>query len=352
MIYNKIQTLEFELSSSCNAYCSVCPRYIEHNGGLYENPNADLNSHLTPAMVKDIMTGFPLDEIVQVDCIGTVGDPLANKDIVEIVAVILEHVPHCSMQIHTNGSLRNTKTFEQLAQLMPYNKKPKIVFSIDGLVDTNHLYRKNVDFQRVMDNANAFIKAGGNAQWKMIEFTHNRHQIETAKKLATALGFKQFDVTENQSPDEMVDRNIINGENTLTIYKRPPTKQEDDWEDDEPIEEVEAGIVMEPQCELGQYIHIRADGLVFPCCMTAGNYYNPTKWIRQDVMDLMGLPADWNNLHKRSFSDIMYSAEWSRVKTNYDSDKPCWTCADNCAIDSSQRNKANHIRENYTAKFL
>ena len=69
-------------------------------------------------------------------------------------------------------------------------------------------------------------------------------------------------------------------------------------------------------------------------------------------MDLMGLPADWNNLHKRSFSDIMYSAEWSRVKTNYDSDKPCWTCADNCATDSSQRNKANHIRENYTAKFL
>ena len=123
MIYNKIQTLEFELSSSCNAYCSVCPRYIEHNGGLYTNPNADLNSHLTPAMVRDIMTGFPLDDVVKIDCIGTVGDPLANKDIVEIVSTIVEHAPYCQLQIHTNGSLRNTKTFEQLAELMPFIKK-------------------------------------------------------------------------------------------------------------------------------------------------------------------------------------------------------------------------------------
>ena len=146
MIYNKIQTLEFELSRSCNAYCSVCPRYIEHNGGLYTNPNADLNSHLTPAMVRDIMTGFPLDDVVKIDCIGTVGDPLANKDIVEIVSTIVEHAPYCQLQIHTNGSLRNTKTFEQLAELMPFIKKRVIVFSIDGLIDTNHLYRKKVDF--------------------------------------------------------------------------------------------------------------------------------------------------------------------------------------------------------------
>ncbi len=344
MIYKKIQTLEFELSSSCNAYCSVCPRYIEHNGGLYENPNADLNSHLTVDMVKDIMTGFPLDETVQIDCIGTVGDPLANKDIVEIVATIVEHAPNCSMQIHTNGSLRNTKTFKQLAELMPFIKKRKIVFSIDGLKDTNHLYRKNVDFNKVVDNAMAFIEAGGNAQWKMIEFTHNKHQIQLAEKLAKVLKFKRFLTTENQSPDEMIDRNIVNGENTLKIYKRPPTI-EDGWKDDEPIEEIPNDIIMEPQCELGQYVHIRGDGLVFPCCMTAGNYYNPTKWVREDVMSLMGLPDDWNNLHKRSFSEIMNSAEWNNVKGNYDSDKPCWTCADNCAIDSSQRNKANHIRQ-------
>ena len=31
------------------------------------------------------------------------------------------------------------------------------------------------NFDKIMDNANAFISAGGNAHWKMIEFEHNKH---------------------------------------------------------------------------------------------------------------------------------------------------------------------------------
>ena len=189
MIYTNIHTLELELSSSCNAGCCVCPRYIEHNNGLYENPFADLNQHLTVEIIEDIMTGFPMSDHVKVDCIGTVGDPLANKNIVELVKRIVEHKPKCELQIHTNGSLRNTKTFSELASLVPLHSSRKIVFSIDGLEDTNHLYRKNVSWDRVMANSQAFIKAGGRAEWKVVEFNHNKHQIKEIKELARSLGF-------------------------------------------------------------------------------------------------------------------------------------------------------------------
>ena len=343
MIYTKIHTLEIELSSSCNAGCCVCPRYIQHNNGLYENPHADLNQHLTADIIHDVVTGFPTADNLKVDLIGTVGDPLSNKNIVELIDTIVTHKPECVMQIHTNGSLRNPKTFAQLAELLPYHSQRKIVFSIDGLEDTNHLYRKNVDWNRVMANVEAFISAGGNAMWKIVKFNHNKHQIQEAKKFALNLGFKRFQTSANQSPDELIDRIIIKKENVLTMHKRSPTLA-DGYEDDDPIESVEPGTIVEPQCEIGQYVHVRADGLVFPCCMVAGSMVDPTEWIRKDSLDLMQLPGDWNNLYKRSFSDIMYSKEWSAIKNNYDSDTPCFVCADNCAVNHDKANKAYHVR--------
>merc|ERR1711991_170093 len=66
------------------------------------------------------------------------------------------------------------------------------VFAIDGLADTHHLYRVNTRFERVIENAKAFIEGGGNAQWSFIRFGHNQHQEEQARKLAKEIGFKSF----------------------------------------------------------------------------------------------------------------------------------------------------------------
>lgn len=337
MIYQKIRTLEIELSSSCNAGCVVCPRFIQHDRKLYENPHANLNEHLTPDMIDDIMTGFPMEDRVRVDLIGTVGDPLSNKDVVEIVRRIVQHKPDCIMQIHTNGSLRRPDTFEALAELMPFRSRRKIVFSFDGLEDTNHLYRRNVDWNKALANAQAFIRAGGHAQWKMIEFSHNRHQLELARDYARHMGFKTFELAENQSPDFMIDDAI---DHSMEIVKRAPTA-EDGYADDDPIEPIVPAPI-EAQCELGQYIHIRGDGKVFPCCMTAAADVNPTSWIRDDVNKLMQGDDNWNWLHKHSFADIMFNPKWLHVQNGY---KRCesYTCVDCCAVDSEMLNKPDHI---------
>jgi MoaA/NifB/PqqE/SkfB family radical SAM enzyme len=67
-----------------------------------------------------------------------------------------------------------------------------VVFSIDGLEDTNHLYRRNVRWSKVIDNAKAFIDAGGNAHWDMLVFEHNKHQVDEAHQLAKDMGFNWF----------------------------------------------------------------------------------------------------------------------------------------------------------------
>jgi MoaA/NifB/PqqE/SkfB family radical SAM enzyme len=66
------------------------------------------------------------------------------------------------------------------------------VFSIDGLADTNPVYRKNVNWDKLMSNVEAFIAAGGSAHWDMLVYKHNQHQVEACEQLARDMGFKWF----------------------------------------------------------------------------------------------------------------------------------------------------------------
>jgi MoaA/NifB/PqqE/SkfB family radical SAM enzyme len=68
------------------------------------------------------------------------------------------------------------------------------VFSVDGLDDTNHLYRKNTNFDKILANMKAYREAGGIAQWDYLAFKHNAHQIGTARQLAKDLGFTKFNL--------------------------------------------------------------------------------------------------------------------------------------------------------------
>jgi hypothetical protein len=43
-----------------------------------------------------------------------------------------------------------------------------------------------------MRSAETFIEAGGRAEWDFLVFKHNEHQVESARKLAQDMGFKEF----------------------------------------------------------------------------------------------------------------------------------------------------------------
>mgnify|MGYP000657292039 CR=1 FL=1 len=53
----------------------------------------------------------------------------------------------------------------------------RVLFGIDGLNDTNHLYRINVNWDALMRNVKSYISNGGTASWQFIVFDHNQHQI-------------------------------------------------------------------------------------------------------------------------------------------------------------------------------
>jgi MoaA/NifB/PqqE/SkfB family radical SAM enzyme len=110
-----------------------------------------------------------------------------NPECLEIYEHVKSINSKTTLGINTNGGARTPEFYKALAEL-----GVSITFSIDGLEDTNHLYRRNVKWNKVMSNVEAFIKAGGIANWDYLIFKHNQHQIMEAEELSKKMGFLTF----------------------------------------------------------------------------------------------------------------------------------------------------------------
>lgn len=248
MNINDIKEIEFELTSRCNAACPLCPRSEPSFTKILNHKREITVDKLQSWIPKAVFKNLQLIELR-----GAVSDPLMSHHFTEIVT-FLKSVTNCKLQIHTNGSLRTTQFWSSLAKLLP--EKHEIVFGIDGLEDTHSLYRVNTSYHKVLENAQAFINAGGIAIWQIIKFPHNEHQIEDCEKLSKQMGFAQFYVLDN-------DRYVDNyRDNTSNWIKKSSI--------DIQTAKVRCGSLKRKQ------IFINWDGEVFPCCMF-GIFANKTK---------------------------------------------------------------------------
>lgn len=181
-----VRRLHIEPSSFCNAACPNCSR--NHFGGSTVPWLKQKNLSL-----KDFQKFFPKKLIQNLELIifcGSYGDPSLCEDLLEICSWLYSINKKLSIQLNTNGGTRNAEFWEKLAKLM--NSHSRVVFSIDGLEDTNHIYRRNVSWEKVMTAVKSFIGAGGIAEWDFLVFAHNHHQIEEARALSKKLGFHEF----------------------------------------------------------------------------------------------------------------------------------------------------------------
>ena len=253
-----MKLLHVEASTYCNARCPLCPRSL--HGLKVEGVYPEV--HLSVQKFKDVLERFPNREYVYFN--GHLGDPMMNPNIVE-----LAKVTQCQTSVTTNGSIGSKQTWENLAKNNIGGR-----FSIDGLEDTNHLYRQDVEWSKIMDRVKWFIDAGGHATWKWIPFSHNAHQEEETRALAMTLGFKEFNVEDhgrNHGPALDKDGNI-------THWILPADGSRESGKYDVPAgvlryKETHQNFQVKPrlyniQCEylLHKDTYINAMGQVAPCC--------------------------------------------------------------------------------------
>ena len=169
--------------------------------------------------------------------------------------------------ISTNGGVRSPEFWTRLAKFYQrtHSSNSHVVFCIDGLEDTNHIYRRNVVWSRLIENLSVFTKAGGNAHWRFIPFEHNQHQIEQAKILSTMYECTTFKLKISGRLSKHRDSiYTYTDENNKEITLKNPTifnlavKLKDDVDDR-----------VHCRNEITGELYVDSHGLVYPCCWLA-----------------------------------------------------------------------------------
>ena len=182
-LFETARQLHVESTDVCQAECPACARETD--------PKFDkrVQNWLT---VKDFE---PYEKLIyRLDkfyMCGNYGDPAANSDTKSIFSYVRSVNSSIVLGMNTNGGMQARYWWADLANIL-HRPQDYVVFSIDGLADTNHIYRRKVNWDRVMENVETFIAAGGNAHWDMLVFKHNEHQVDACEQLAKRLGFKWF----------------------------------------------------------------------------------------------------------------------------------------------------------------
>ena len=281
--YEDIKTIHLEVTQNCQANCPMCDR--NQNGGAI-NPHINLDE----LSLEDCKKIFLPEFIAQLDTMymcGNLGDPIIARDTLEIFTYFRECNPKMWLSMNTNAGAKSVNWWRALANIIDRNGA--VIFSVDGLKDTNHLYRQGVVWNNVERNMKAFIAAGGRARWDFLIFEHNQHQVEEAEELAMSWGFEKFMkkktgrfITQDSKKKESHQAVDKKG-NTTTEIKKPDVKYVNKALSKQDVIINKYG-TMDAYYDAAPIIckvkkdnslFITAEGLALPCCWTAGRMY---KW--------------------------------------------------------------------------
>lgn len=343
--YKDIDQINIEVSSLCNSICAWCPRY--------ENMSSLINKQLTPTYVtlEQFKDWFPTDFIAQIDnwaYSGDYGDAGTNPDLLQIFEYTFKYNPEASVEVNTNGGMKTPKFWYQLGKLFSERKQRKVIFSIDGLEDTNHIYRRNVKWHKVLENASAFLEAGGEAYWDFLIFKHNQHQVEEVLNLADKMGFKEVRVKYPQgfdggnmqvrdkelnvlyeiepiSPDYIKDTHIkLNGAMAEDIsYDVWGEAMETRYIDEE-------GEINCYSMRSGTEIRVMSDGMVYPCVHfghLSMNLKESQQILKAQMIEFF--KEKHLSLKNKTLKEILSYDPFSKIYNSWDK-KSCLTCWLNC----------------------
>ena len=357
--YDELKTIHIEMTERCNAACPQCGRNI--NGG--EENQYLKNRELTLVDIQRFIPPELCNQLSHIYMCGNYGDPIVAQDTLEAFKYLREQNNELLLSINTNGGARNTDWWIELAKI--YGNKGYVVFSIDGLEDTNHIYRRNTIWSKIIENAKAFIGAGGKARWEYIVFRHNEDQVETARELAMSMGFEEFVVKKSarflskteiacnlQSPKGgyIKESSIIKDRKGNTISLSAPTNPE--YRNDGlnvvnmphvtvtlPTTHAEIHNKLNPQlfpddelqraydkaevsCKVQKEksIYISAEGVVQPCCWVASWMYPWNYSMRgTQIWKLINkVGVDKISLHKYSLREILDTGYFDSIVDSWD----------------------------------
>lgn len=336
--FSQLKSIHLEITNRCQASCPMCARNIR--GGI-ENPNL-VYTDWTLADYKSIMTQEVINQVEDIYFCGNYGDPVINNELPAFCEYTKNLNPNIRIRIHTNGSIRNTLWWRKLADKLPDDHA--VIFGIDGIDDkTQEIYRIGTDYNKIIDNATAFIQSGGNAEWVFIRFQHNQDQVEQARALSQSLGFKKFTV-KNTSRFVMTPYLDVQDKNGTSVYQiRPPSDMPLTFIDKKTLsmyKDVVETSVIECKVLKDKEIYIDAHKNLYPCCWLATVPYayetdditgKIKKEMKQQDLEILDAIGTISTLEK-SVKDIIDSDGYQTVWHNRWHNDKLIMCARTCGV--------------------
>ena len=189
--YEELDQLHIELTNGCNAACPMCVRFM--NSSPLTRPDLTIQQ-ITLEKFKEWVSPEILKKLRLILFCGVHGDPCVARDFLEICEYIAETNPMCRVDVNTNGGMRTPDWWEKVGKLFAQKKSTEwnITFSIDGLENTNHIYRRNVKWSKLIANVKAYNQYDNTSVWDYLVFAHNEKQVKKARRMAKKLGFTHF----------------------------------------------------------------------------------------------------------------------------------------------------------------
>ena len=173
---SEIKRFNLELTSKCALACLRCPRTMFK--GEYKICDMSLLS------IKKLFSSSYLKTIDKVYLVGNNGDPILNAEFHEIVDYFNSSMRKFTLSLHTSGYGRRSEDW-WLKTSSLFKKNDSIIFSIDGIEDTNHIYRVGSKWNEIEKSFKIVARnCKANIVWKFNIFKHNQHQIYEAARLA------------------------------------------------------------------------------------------------------------------------------------------------------------------------
>ncbi len=326
----ELRTIQWEPTSFCNANCIGCPR-TDLDTMLTRPHIAALQRHATEqesdAFVLSVIDKR-LKKLQEVVYNGDIGDAMMHPNIDDIIIEIDKKRPMIQ-HIHTNGGGAWYEKFKKIAEHVngDLSKNIFFIFSIDGLEDTNHLYRRNVQWKHIVKNAEILIKHKVHVRWRMNQFEHNRHQIDTARQMAKEWGW-QFSLNHRTWGHQKV-ADLLHRPSNPSLYKEKLKS----WKENKFLEfrQDDFKYLSTPQTSFkdtcvwkqDKEIQVVSDMTVWPCCWTAHHHYqywinNEKIWNEEEISPASTIDVSKNLKDIKQWQQIMSIDKTKKYLDNKD----------------------------------
>ena len=346
--YKSLHQLQIAPTSHCNARCGACTRNIfggetKHN---LELKHFDLD--VWKRMATTDTKGWYINHL---SLNGNWGDALMHPNIIEMIDTWTTHHPESAVDVATNGSLRSTEFWVQLAKVLRACPSHTLGFAMDGMEDTHHIYRRKTSHSKLVDNIKTFTNAGGTAIIYMTLFEHNKHQVEEVKQLAKELGADRFIVRHSHRSEIK----IIDGDERYDIKGYYPKIEQAEFEFTENqklnSDAKDSRIYVNTnktiktnttsKCPWKQQGNVQIDpwGIIWPCCYIS-KYGGGGSMLNSNMTEVFAPGNDdtvtnalkQNDLNKYTLKEILENKWFNTTVDNAIANSEWNICSETCGV--------------------